>query len=82
MAWRRGRTGDGGLPVVVVANFSDEDTPGPEYVVPNWPDREQGGWREVSQGRSVPAEWVGCEPLMAWEAKIYTRWVDGAGDSV
>jgi 1,4-alpha-glucan branching enzyme len=78
MAWRRGRVGDGKLPVVVVANFSDENTSGPEYVVPNWPDRDQSGWREVSQGRSVPAEWVGREPLMAWEAKIYTRWADGA----
>jgi 1,4-alpha-glucan branching enzyme len=78
MAWRRGRPGEERMPVFVVANFSDENTPGPEYVVPNWPDRDQSGWREVSQGRNVPAEWVGREPLMAWEAKIYTRWTDGA----
>ena len=70
MAWRRGSE----LPVVVVANFSDEDTPGPEYFVPNWPDRDMTGWREVSQRREVPSEWVGREPLMRWEAKIYTRW--------
>jgi len=72
MAWRRGNT----LPVVVVANFSDEDTPGSHYVVPNWPDRDAAGWREVSQGREVPPGWVGHEPLMQWEAKIYTRWRD------
>ncbi|KAK4156636.1 1,4-alpha-glucan branching enzyme GlgB [Chaetomidium leptoderma] len=79
MAWRRGRAGDEGRPpVIVVANLSDEDTPGPEYVVPNWPDKEQSGWREISQGRDVPAEWVGREPLLAWEAKIYTRWTEGA----
>ncbi|KAK3938771.1 1,4-alpha-glucan branching enzyme GlgB [Diplogelasinospora grovesii] len=72
MAWKRG-TSDGG--VVVVANFSEESTPGTEYVVPDWPDREKGEWREVSQGwREVPAEWVGREPLLQWEAKIYTRW--------
>lgn len=80
MAWRRGRTGDGRRPVVVVANFSDENTPGSEYVVPasNWPDRDKSGWREVSQGRDVPGQWVGREPLLAWEAKIYTRWTEGA----
>ncbi|KAK1826367.1 1,4-alpha-glucan branching enzyme GlgB [Podospora conica] len=71
MAWRRG---GGEFPVVVVVNLSDEDTPGVEYVVPNWPGREKVGWREVSQGREVPPEWVGREPLMRWEAKIYTRW--------
>lgn len=70
MAWRRGKEN----PVVVVVNFTDQDTPGPEYVVPNWPDRSAPGWREVSQKRDVPPEWVGREPLMRWEAKIYTRW--------
>ncbi|KAK5658929.1 hypothetical protein OQA88_1746 [Cercophora sp. LCS_1] len=70
MAWKRG----GAIPVVVVANFSDQDTPGAEYIVPDWPDRDQPGWREVSQQRDVPADWVGREPLMHWEAKIYTRW--------
>ncbi|KAK1757868.1 putative alpha amylase [Echria macrotheca] len=72
MAWSRG--GQDVLPVVVVANFSDEDTPGSEYVVSNWPGRNEPGWREVSQGRDVPSEWVGREPLLQWEAKIYTRW--------
>ncbi|KAJ4297392.1 hypothetical protein N0V88_004312 [Collariella sp. IMI 366227] len=76
MAWRRGRTGGGRMPVVVVANFSDESTPGSEYFVPNWPDRDQSGWREISQGRDVPQEWVGREPLLSWEAKVYTRWVE------
>ncbi|KAK3694413.1 putative alpha amylase, catalytic domain subfamily [Podospora appendiculata] len=74
MAWRRGQIGEGKFPVVVVANFSDEDTPGPTYVVPNWPDQDKPGWREVSQQRHVPPEWVGREPLLQWEAKVYTRW--------
>lgn len=78
MAWRRGQTGEGRLPVVIVANFSNENTPGSEYVVPNWPDQNQSGWREVSQQRHVPAEWVAREPLLAWEAKVYTRWREGA----
>ncbi|EOO04232.1 putative alpha amylase catalytic region protein [Phaeoacremonium minimum UCRPA7] len=72
MAWNRG--GDRQAPVVVVANFTDTDTPGSEYVVPNWPRKEVPGWREITQGRDVPAEWVGREPLMAWEAKVYTYW--------
>lgn len=78
MAWRRGQVGEGRWPVVVVANFSGEDTPGEEYVVSRggWPDWEKGGWREVSQGREVPTEWVGREPLGQWEAKVYTRWRD------
>jgi pullulanase len=74
MAWNRGAQGH--VPVVVVANFSDEDTPGPEYVVENWPERERGDWREVTQNRGVPREWVGKEPLMAWEAKVYTYWTE------
>ncbi|ORY66130.1 putative alpha amylase, catalytic domain subfamily [Pseudomassariella vexata] len=70
MAWKRGAQGH--APVVVVANFSGESTPGQEYYVPNWPDRERDDWREITQGRAVPREWVGREPLMEWEAKIYT----------
>jgi pullulanase len=70
MAWKRGID----QPVVVVANFTDEATPGTEYVVPNWPDKGGEGWREITQNRNVPAEWVGREPLVAWEAKVYTRW--------
>ena len=72
MAWSRG--GAGQAPVIVVANFSDEDTPGAEYYVENWPERERGDWTEITQGRSVPQEWVGREPLMNWEAKVYTYW--------
>lgn len=73
MAWTRG--GNNGVePVVVVANFSDENTPGEEYVIDGWPDKERDDWREVSQGRNVPREWVGREPLMHWEVKIYTYW--------
>lgn len=74
MAWSRGQTGEGKMPVVVVANLTDWGTEGEQYVIPNWPDKELDGWREVSQKRDVPTEWVGKEPLMAWEAKIYTRW--------
>ena len=72
MAWKRG--GQGQIPAVVVANFTDQDTEGSEYVVANWPDKDKGGWREVTQQRDVPAEWVGREPLMHWEAKVYTYW--------
>jgi pullulanase len=61
--------------VVVVANFSDFTTsarPSAEYVVHNWPATPPGGrWREVGQDRDVPPEWVGREPLFAWEAKVY-----------
>lgn len=76
MAWSRGQAGAGKMPVIVVANFTDQNTEGEQYVIPNWPGREQDGWREVSQTRDVPTEWVGKEPLMAWEAKIYTRWTE------
>ncbi|KAH8896167.1 glycoside hydrolase family 13 protein [Thozetella sp. PMI_491] len=50
------------------------DTPGNEYVVPNWPEENMRGWKEITQGRIIPPEWVGREPLYAWEAKVYTRW--------
>ncbi|EXJ76187.1 uncharacterized protein A1O5_00695 [Cladophialophora psammophila CBS 110553] len=70
IAWVRGTTN----PVVVVANFTDNDTPGPQYYVPNWPNRDRNDWREITQNRAVPAEWVGKEPLMHWEAKVYTYW--------
>jgi 1,4-alpha-glucan branching enzyme len=70
LAWTRGTT----QPVVVVANFTDQDTQGEQYYVPNWPDRNRNDWREITQNRSVPAEWVGREPLMHWEAKVYTCW--------
>lgn len=76
MVWRRGRPGSASQ-VVVVANFSDfvtanADNPGAEYRVPNWPDTPPGKkWREITQARDVPAEWVGREPIFAWEAKVY-----------
>jgi pullulanase len=74
MAWQRG--GDDN-PVVVVANFSDFGTADPftpdsEYRVHNWPVTPLGKhWREMTQERDVPMEWVGREPLYPWEAKVY-----------
>jgi 1,4-alpha-glucan branching enzyme len=76
LVWQRGRPGVD-RPVVVVANFSDWGTADPanaasEYRVPNWPATPPGTrWREVPQDRIVPPEWVGREPLYAWEAKVY-----------
>ena len=76
VVWRRGRPGSASQ-VVVVANFSDfvtanADSPGAEYRVSNWPATPPGKkWREITQARDVPAEWVGREPIFAWEAKIY-----------
>ena len=76
VAWRRGQPGSTSQ-VVVVANFSDFTTPNPsspdaEYRVPNWPVTPSGmRWREVTQGRVVPAWWVAREPIFAWEAKVY-----------
>lgn len=72
MAWKRGAPNH--PPVVVVANFSDDDTPGTDYVVNNWPDQDQAGWREITQNRDVPSNWVGREPLMHREVKVYTYW--------
>jgi 1,4-alpha-glucan branching enzyme len=72
VAWRRGGPADD--PVVVVANFSAWGSePSAEYIVPNWPVVPAGRtWREVTQDRPVPPEWVGREPLYPWEAKVYT----------
>jgi pullulanase len=75
MAWQRGGHDD---PIVVVANFSDFQSgdpfnPHPEYVVANWPRRDDFLWREVTQGRDVPPEWIGREPLFPWEAKVYAH---------
>jgi pullulanase len=40
--------------------------------VHNWPATPPGRhWREITQDRDVPPEWVGREPLYAWEAKVY-----------
>lgn len=70
-AWVRGKAGAQD-PVVVVANFSGCHTPGPEYVIPNWPATPSGKhWREITQARDVPDHWAGREPLYPWEAKVY-----------
>jgi pullulanase len=75
LVWKRGPCDD---PVVVVANFSDFFTANPsspraEYRVPNWPATPPGRqWREITQERSVPQEYVGREPIFPWEAKVYT----------
>jgi 1,4-alpha-glucan branching enzyme len=76
ICWRRGVTGNASQ-VVVVANFSEYGTPDPgnpaaEYRVPNWPETPSGRqWREITQDRLVPADWVGREPIFPWEAKVY-----------
>lgn len=76
LAWRRGRPDLDNI-VVVVVNFSDFGTadpfsPSAEYVVHNWPATPPGKkWREITQERDVPPEWVGCEPIFPWEAKVY-----------
>jgi pullulanase len=76
LAWQRGNVAHGDA-VVVVANFSDFETQDPfdpksAYVVHNWPSLPAGKhWREISQGRDVPTQWAGREPLFAWEAKVY-----------
>ena len=76
IAWRRGVAGSASQ-AVVVANFSDFVTanaasPAAEYRVPNWPATPSGmRWREVTQDRDVPEDWVGREPIFAWEAKVY-----------
>lgn len=74
LVWRRGSVED---PVVVVANFSDfisEHTSEgmAEYFVRNWPPTPPGKrWRDVSQDRDIPPDFVGRESLFAWEAKVY-----------
>lgn len=76
LVWRRGTPGSD-RQVVVVANFSDWGTsdpfnPASEYVVPGFPATPHGQqWREITQDRPVPAEWVGREPIFPWEAKVY-----------
>jgi pullulanase len=75
LVWQRGQKHTGSL-VVVVANFSDWGTdtrnPNAEYVVHNWPPTPAGKrWRDVSQDRDIPPEWVGREPIYPWEAKVY-----------
>jgi pullulanase/glycogen debranching enzyme len=76
IVWQRGQQNSDRI-VVVVANFSDWGTPdaqnpGAEYLIPDWPATPPGKrWREITQDRDVPAEWVGREPLYPWEAKVY-----------
>jgi pullulanase len=76
LAWQRGSPGSADI-VVVLANFSDYGSPDPmggasEYVVNNWPAAPPGkAWFEVTQGRKVPLEWAGREPIFPWEAKVY-----------
>ena len=75
LVWQRGAPGQS--PVVVVANFSDwgsdVSVPGAQYVVPHWPATPPGAqWREVTQDRPVPPNWVGREPLYPWQALVYT----------
>lgn len=75
LVWRRGAAGSDGQ-VVVVANFSDFVSQnaghGGEYRIPNWPGTPAGKrWREITQQRDVPSEWVGREAIFAWEAKVY-----------
>lgn len=60
-----------------MANFSDfvtadASSPNAEYRVHNWPSTPAGKkWREITQNRDVPSDWVGREPIFAWEAKVY-----------
>ena len=76
VVWRRGQPGSD-RQVVVLANFSDFVTanatsPNAEYRVPNWPGTPGGKkWREITQERDVPREWVAREPIFPWEAKVY-----------
>jgi 1,4-alpha-glucan branching enzyme len=76
VCWRRGFS-NSAEQVVVVANFSDYGTPDPnnpsaEYRVPNWPATPPAKkWREITQQRDVPDEWVAREPIFPWEAKVY-----------
>jgi pullulanase len=76
LVWRRGAAASA-EPVIVLANFSDFTSRdighGGEYRVPAWPATPPGRrWREVTQQRDVPEEWIGREPIYAWEAKVYT----------
>ena len=80
LVWQRGPGGDGSL-VVVVANFSDFSSDmslgsTAEYLVPNWPGGRR--WREITQQRDIPNNFVGREPIFAWEAKVYLSPAPGA----
>jgi len=74
VVWRRGQAGSD-KQVVVVANFSDFDSGragSNEYRVPNWPATPPGKqWREITQQRPIPPDWVAREAIYPWEAKVY-----------
>ena len=76
LCWRRGQP-ESDRQVVVVANFSDFITANAlsgnaEYRVANWPATPHGKkWREITQERDVPTDWVAREPIFPWEAKVY-----------
>lgn len=65
--------------VVVVANFSDYNTPDPfrpgaEYVVPNWPPTAAGRrWREITQDRDVPPGGSRSSPGKRWCTPWFER---------
>lgn len=71
IVWQRGNKAD--RLVVVIANFSDYGTPpGSEYKVPNWPATPASKqWKEITQERIVPTDWIGREGIFPWEAKVY-----------
>jgi len=72
LVWRRGE-GATPAPVIVVANFSDFQSAGPEYVIPTWPATPPGRtWVELTQHREVDPRFVGREAVFPWEAKVYT----------
>jgi pullulanase len=81
LVWQRGK---GDRLAVIIANFSDYSTPDPfdpnsEYVICNFPATPPGQqWREITQDRLVPPEWIGREPIFPWEAKVYTT-ISGIG---
>ncbi|MFB8789016.1 MAG: alpha-amylase family glycosyl hydrolase [Potamolinea sp.] len=70
IVWQRG---SGDNLVVVVANFSDYNSPdNAQYIVHNWPALPAGKqWREVTQDRLVPESQAGKEGIFSWEAKVY-----------
>jgi pullulanase len=74
VVWRRGRAGSD-KQVVVVANFSDFESGragSNEYRVSNWPATPSGKhWREITQERDIPDDWVAREGIFPWEAKVY-----------
>ncbi|KAF2026257.1 glycoside hydrolase [Setomelanomma holmii] len=71
MAWQRGDTSKHD-PVVVVANFSDQDMRGSEYVVHKWPATpERKKWREVVEDQTVATNETGKVALGPWEARVF-----------